>query len=550
MKKNPKEYDKLTTIYYDNIKEKGLSYNLCNYVWQVLVGTSRGYGFNLSHTLAYSLIALQEMNLAYRYPILFWNCACLINDAGGTNASDNEEEIDVYADYKEETYSNEMEEFTEDDEEEDSYDEDEDCDGYPSEVIKTKDGKKKKKTKVSNYGKIASAIGKMASTGVIISAPNINESTYTFSPDIEHNAIRFGLSGITRIGEDLIRSIITLRPYTNLNDFISKVKCNKPQIINLIKCGAFDCFGDRIQIMKDYIASVSDTKKRVTLQNLKMLIDFKLIPDEFDLQCRIFNFSKYLKKINKETKKDILYLDNISFNFYSQYCDIDKLKPTDLSESGFCISAATWETIYQKHMDKLRPFVKANATDLLNKINNRLISDTWNKYCTGSISKWEMDSISCYIHEHELAPVYREVNEFVNFEDLPEVPEIDRYYPIKGKLIPIYKIRRICGTVLDRDKTKKTITLLTQNGVVLVKIYGELFANYDKQISERGADGKKHVIRKSEFSRGNKIIVTGIRIGDDFLAKKYSKTPYHLVETIEQIAADGQILTYSRNSEA
>ena len=42
---------------------------------------------NKSHTLAYSLIALQEMNLAYNFPIVFWNCACLITDSGG-NADD------------------------------------------------------------------------------------------------------------------------------------------------------------------------------------------------------------------------------------------------------------------------------------------------------------------------------------------------------------------------------------------------------------------------------------------------------------------------------
>ena len=82
-KKNPKEFDQLTEEYYQNMKDKGLSENLCNYVWKVLVAYSRGYGFNKSHTLAYSLIALQEMNLAYKYPIIFWNCACLINDAGG-----------------------------------------------------------------------------------------------------------------------------------------------------------------------------------------------------------------------------------------------------------------------------------------------------------------------------------------------------------------------------------------------------------------------------------------------------------------------------------
>ena len=91
------------------------------------------------------------------------------------------------------------------------------------------------------------------------------------------------------------------------------------------------------------------------------------------------------------------------------------------------------------------------------------------------------------------------------------------------------------GTVLDRDKSKKTVTLLTKSGVVTVKIFGQVFANYDKQISVKGSDGKKHVIEKSFFSRGNKIVVSGIRREDSFCAKKYSKTPWHLVELITKI---------------
>ena len=47
--------------------------------------------FNRSHCLAYSLVALQEMNLAFKYPIVFWNCACLITDSGGSNNEDMEE---------------------------------------------------------------------------------------------------------------------------------------------------------------------------------------------------------------------------------------------------------------------------------------------------------------------------------------------------------------------------------------------------------------------------------------------------------------------------
>ena len=70
---------------------------------------SKGYGFNASHTLAYSLIALQEMNLAYCFPIIFWNCACLISDSGGNEgAEEDEEDIAI-----EETYVDCVEEFEE-----------------------------------------------------------------------------------------------------------------------------------------------------------------------------------------------------------------------------------------------------------------------------------------------------------------------------------------------------------------------------------------------------------------------------------------------------
>ena len=44
-KKNPTGYLKLQDEYFENAKEKGLSKNLCNYVWNVLIATSKGYGF-------------------------------------------------------------------------------------------------------------------------------------------------------------------------------------------------------------------------------------------------------------------------------------------------------------------------------------------------------------------------------------------------------------------------------------------------------------------------------------------------------------------------
>lgn len=540
-KKNPKAFMELQEEYFKVIKEKGLSENLCRYVWNVLVCTSKGYGFNKSHTLAYSLIALQEMNLAYEEPIIFWNCACLISDSGGAEGDEEQYELVEDDDEKCIEYNDSFEDFSDDSDEEEEEEDEEDADNV------TAKKKKKKQGKSANYGRIASAIGKMKMAGIEVSPPDVNKSSYTFSPDPSANIIRYGLSGIVKVGKDVVQNIISARPYNSLDDFLEKVKIKKPQMINLIKAGTFDCFGDRVQIMHQYVDKISDTKKRITLQNMKMLIDFGLIPDEFDLQRRVYNFNKYIKKM----KLDGTYygLDNIALAFFDRNFSIDNLVPTDETESGFKIKQATWDSIYKKQMDIIRPWVKENNTELLKKVNARLTEDVWNKYCLGSLSKWEMDSVSFYSHPHELAGVDMKLYGFSNFFTLPENPEIDKVISIKGKQVPLFKIRRICGTVLDKNKDKKTITLLTTTGVVTVKIYGQVFSYYDKQLSERGADGKKHVIEKSWFSRGNKIIVSGIRQEDSFLAKKYSRTPWHLVELITDINEDGTITTQGERTE-
>ena len=203
-KKNPVEYEAITKEYFEKTTEKGLSKNLCNYVWNVLVATSRGYGFNLSHTLAYSLVALQEMNIAYRYPLIYWNCACLITDSGAIeNPKDDEE------------------------------------DGEP----------KDKKEQNTNYDKIAKAIGKMRDAGVNINIVDINKSADSLVPDAENNTIWFGLKDMLRIGDDLIDTIIKNRPYSSIKDFYNRVHPNKTAMISLIKGGAFDSLMDRKECM-------------------------------------------------------------------------------------------------------------------------------------------------------------------------------------------------------------------------------------------------------------------------------------------------------------
>ena len=509
------------------IQEKFLSQcpskKLGEYAWKTMMKPQMSYSFSEVHALLYSFIGIQTLVVATQFPIIYWNTACLIVNSQSIEEPEDEEEID-------ETCIEEFDDSSEEEEEEDS-----------EEGITSK--KEKKKQKTVNYGKIAIAIGKMAQGGIYISPPDINSSGFTFSPDEKNNIIRYGLRGITKVGEDIVKSIIENRPYSSIDDFLSKVKINKPQMINLIKAGAFDEFGKREDLMRYYVSEISDTKKRITLQNMKMLIDFGLIPDEYDLQRRVFNFNKYLKKMKIGTQ--YYGLDNIAMNFYEKNFDVDFLEPYD-TESGFAILQTKWDKIYKAQMDIIRPFIKDNNQLLLNDVNNRLMSDVWNKYCLGSISKWEMDSVSCYFHQHELQDVNYRLCGFSNFFELNEQPEIDRIIEIKGKKIPLFKIHRICGTVLDRDKSKKMVTVLTREGVVNVRVFGEVFSYYDKQISERGADGKKHVIEKSIFSRGNKIIITGIRRENEFVAKTYRNTPYHSIERITDIKSDGTVISCPR----
>ena len=534
-KKNPAEYEKLTEEYFKIIKEKGLDERLCTYVWNVLIAMSKGYGFNLSHTLAYSLIGLQELNLAYRYPTILWDCACLISDSGGAEREEDEEENESNA--VEEYFDNSIGDFEDRDDSDEEDDEEE-----------ASEKKKKKASKSANYGKIATAIGKMKHEGVSIVATDINKSEYTFAPDIANHRIIYGLSGITKVGDDLVRQIMDNRPYESIEDFISKVKINKPQMINLIKSGAFDSLygGDRIKAMNEYIDLIAEKKKRMTLQNLQMLINFNFIPEDYEFQCKVYNFNKYLKK----HKVDNYYgIDNIALNFYSNNFDMDLLIPVSqplfAANYIFQIKQTDWDKIYKKQMDKIRPFIKDNNELLLNKVNWKLRQDLWDKYCLGNISQWEMDSISCYIHDHELKNIKNGFYGLSNYSDLPENPIVNYEFRSKdtGQKIPLFKICRIAGTVLDKDKNKKTVTLLTNDSVVTVKIFGDAFTHYDRQISEKRPDGTKKVVEKSWLARGNKVIITGIRRDSDFIAKKYKNTPHHLVELITDIDDEGYLTT-------
>lgn len=448
------------------------------------------------------------MNLAFKHPIVFWDTANLIVDSGAMNL-EQEFEKDI----------------------EDEEDENEDT---------------KIKNSSTDYGRIAAAIGKMKSRGLAFSLPNINTSSITFSPDIKNNRILYGLKGLSRIGNQLIKDIISNRPYSSIEDFLTKVKVNKPQMINLIKAGTFDeLYPDktRYEVMDLYIDLIADKKKRITLQNMMMLIRFDLIPQELDYERRLFNFNKYLKGFKSE---DDYLLDTIAMNFFENNYDTSLLKEILVDDEGKTgvISQKTWDNIYKKGMNPMRDWIKANHDEILNTLNQKLLNEAAEKYTEGNISKWEMDSLSFYYHDHELENLRKDLYGISDYSKLPKEPEIDRSFLTKdGSNITMYKITRIAGTVIDKNKDKGLITLLTTDGVVSVKIWKNQFAAWDKQISERDSEGKKHVIEKSWFTRGTKLIISGVKREDSFIPKKYKSSGYPLFEKIMEIDDKGFIIS-------
>ena len=517
-KKNPKEYDALTKQFFENVKEKGLNEKFCSYVWNIEIALSRGYGFNAAHTYSYSMIALQEMNLARFFPIIFWNTANLIVDSGGIQTeeiNDEDEGLDIEPeedeDEEEQEEWEEENEITNEDEQED---------------------KKKKKTKTIDYGKVATAIGRFNNYGIRVAPPNINDSSYTFTPVVERNEILYGLRGITRLSQSTIHEIMEMRPFNSLKDFLERVKVNKIQMSNLIKCGAFDKLVGlpREEIMARYIDMIADKKQRLTLQNMAMLINYGLIPEEMEFCKKVFLFNKWLKQQKKVEYYELndAAIDFIADNFTA-----------DIIANGTHISVAKWDMMYKKAMDPMRNYISQHKDEMLEALNNALYKEMFDKYAQGSKEHWSMESVSFYQDKHELENSQYLYDDFMK---LSEEPEVDYTFPSKdGNEVRVYKLRRIIGTVIDKSKMKNTVTLLTPTGVVNVKIYKSQYAMFDKQLSERGADGRKHVIEKSWFSRGTLLMVQGIRRGGDFVPKKRKDSFFPVVSKIVEVNEDGTL---------
>lgn len=494
----------------EQVLTKAKSPNLGQYVWDCGIGPQMGYSFSIIHALAYSFIGFQTMFVATRWNPIYWNTACLIVNSGSL-------------------------------EEEDEYEIEEDENGE----------KLVKKEKSTDYAKVAKALGDIISKGIKISLIDINRSNYSFEPDVENNQILFGIKALNGVGAPVIDAIIQNRPFSSFTDFMNRCPLNKTAMFSLIKAGSFDLLEKdwaeelgvepRLLIMVYYILKVCDAKKRLTLQNFNGLIQRDLIPASLEFQKRVFTFNKYLKSEKKVGKYYIF--DDVCERFYSQFFDMEKLS---VINGITCILQTDWDKIYQKEMDTARDWLKENQEEILKEFNYILFKECWDKYATGTISAWEMESLCFYYHDHELIDVDVDKYGISNFFNMPETPIVDYFFKRNGKEIPIYKTYKIIGTVISKNDTRSSVAILTTNGVVNVKFTKEYFAMFNRQISEVQEDGTKKVKEKGWFSRGSKIMVTGFRREDTFVAKSYKHTSTHQLYKITNVENGEMQLEHER----
>lgn len=473
-----------------------------DYVWNVVFSPSFGYSFSQLHSYSYSIIALQELNLNYFYSRVYWNCACLSIEATGI----------------------------------------------------TDEGEDRTKSSSTDYGEVAKAIYKMKKYGVEVQPPSANESNLDFTPIEKTNSILFGIGGIAGINTDIATQIIANRPYADFKDFYRKNSypdsfIKNQHFIQLIKAGCFDEFNpDRVKVMKQYVVLSTETKDKLTMQNLDSILKLRCpLPKPLSQPIK---FKKYVcskrfyfgQHPNFKTKK-LYWLDQTAMRYFVPNCQPLMQEGVDYweEEGRMVVVDKSLEKMLKPTMENLKGYI--NTPEFIKEYNKCLYRTKYQDMIeVEDVNKWSFEALSYYSLEHELAHVDFDRYNISHFADLPEEPQfIERSW---GKRTwKQYDISAICGTILAKSDNNHLVTILTQDDeVVNCKLNAGQFAHYKAQLSEIGEDGKKTIVEKPWISRGQLVIMCGYRRGDDFVCKKYSNSVFqHTMMKIEKVYEDGSL---------
>ena len=499
-KKNPQALAETEERLYTKGAECGRSKAFLDYLWNVQIEMSKSYAFALCHSHEYSTECLQELNMYYFYPKVYWNTAVITTQSQVADERENS-------------------------------------------------------AMSINYGKIAQSIYKARSNGINVQAPSINKSGLSFAPNEENDSILFGLGAISGVNPQIAQQITANRPYTSFKDFYTKntyqgTLVTKSKFIQLIKAGCFDEFNpDRVAIMREYFELSANSINSLTTANMGQIKAVGIyIPKAI---IAPYNFKKYVTskqflygKHPNFKSKNIYWLDNRALKYFNENCRDCLVEGTDYwqEDDRTVVVDKSLEKLLKPSLDNLKSYI--NQPEFLDKFNEAKIDKNMAE-SVGSydVNRWSLETCSFYNNNHEYSHVDANKYNITPFEELPEEPEFVVQSWGKRKWRQ-YSLSQILGVVLDKNDNHHMITILDfHNNVVNVKFDSNFYALMKAQLSVTDENGKKTVVDKSWLSRGQGLILTGYRFGEnDFKLKNYSSSifPYKIIK-VDSINEDGTL---------
>lgn len=350
-----------------------------------------------------------------------------------------------------------------------------------------------------DYGKIAKAISNLPKGTVV--PPSVNRSDWKFTIDKKggKNRILFGLYALSGISSKEIQALVDNRPYGSFKAFVeaNRGTISDKKMIQLIKSGMFQEFcSDTRQNAVAFVKFIVPRKEKLTTVALNKIDSY--VPAQYQKYVKLYQIKKELK--------NGLRIDSVLGEFFVNNVPLDY----DLEDEKIVVDMKEFNKWFNKEMKPIKEWLKTEeALDIEVKIRR---NEFWKQNCSKTVEQWYFETLNFYPYGHFLEKTnLNTMFDFKGFNELPATPQVKAY--VGKKKFPVYETYMIAGTVADKNNVKKTVSLLTENGIAICKFNNELFSKYDQVIKDGDTTDN------SWFTKGTTLVLLGTRNGNDFRVK-------------------------------
>ena len=351
-----------------------------------------------------------------------------------------------------------------------------------------------------DYGKIAKAISNLPKGTVVPPDVNLSDWKFTIDKTGGKNHILFGLYALSGISSKEIQEIVNSRPYDSFKDFVETNKdvISQKKMVQLIKSGMFQCFcKDTRQNMIAYVKYAIPKKDKLTTVTLNKIGDY--VPKQYHKYVKLYQTKKALKNgLKIDTVLGKFFVDNVPLDY-------------NLEEGLIAVDQKTFNKWFNKETGPIKDWLKTSeAFDIEVKVRR---NEFWKQNCLGTVEQWYFETLNYYPFDHFLTKInLNTMFDYKSFNELPVTPQVKT---LVGKnKYPIYKTYEIAGTVVNKNNVKKTIDLLTTDGLASCKLGDDLFSKYNKVIKNENTK------ESSWFEKGTNLILLGTRNDNEFRVKR------------------------------